>query len=75
MTTNTTITDGRFAIFPEGSGWMIATIRDGRIVDLDEQSQGGPEPSGSLVLGEAAEAIIRIWDADADPMSVVVERL
>lgn len=67
--------DGRYIIHPDGCGWVVATIRRGRLVAIREQSEGGTEPSGELVGPETVYAVVAAWDPSVDPLACVVERL
>lgn len=71
------IPDGWYALFPEGSGWVVVKIVDGLLTDIEEQSGGAESPSSGSEVDdeELAARIVAEWDPDADPECVVVERL
>ena len=90
MKTTTTAPDGKYIVFPEGGAWQYIRVRGGQIVaSTEEAALSSHVAAGDSYawLGQVdletlpevdaatAAAVVRLWDADADPELVAVCRI
>ena len=70
MTTKMKI-DGLYFLHPEGSAWIAAIFRDGKLIDTTEQSLAGTHAAASDSWADVVPTDDDI-DVDAETASVIV---